>query len=403
MQNTIEVPAVTNVQSLTRETTRTAAISRLSYIDVIRFVLMMLVIMVHAAITYGAEGDWTYRDMGANDMLTSVLLSLVVILSQSFFMGLFFFFVGYFTPGAYDRKGALNFWKDRIVHIAIPMVIYTLFLSRIPQYMTAVTNYAETRSFWKFSIETWLSSADGGPTWFLLAILIFTAGYTLYRMITKSVNSTPKTAIKAPDTKALLVTGLGLAVAMYIICQFQTLTHAYKPFGAYSFLLAFFPFYIVIFIGGILAVRNHWLDSMPSSMLKFWGWFSLGLILALPAYLIGTGAIDLGLDLYFSGSNWRCAGTCLWLGLAAISFSTTITLWMRDHVQPGNRLAKVMGPNTFGIYLIHPLALVAVCVWMSTSSIHPMIKFVLATIFTVVTCFGATVILRKIPVINKIF
>lgn len=404
MENSIEVQAGNKIQSLTRETTRVNALSRLTYIDMIRFVLMVLVIMVHAAVTYGAEGDWTYRDLGANDMLTSVLLSLLVIISQSFFMGLFFFFVGYFTPGAYDRKGVLRFWKDRIAHIAIPMVVYTFALSRIPQYLNSVTNNADTRSFWKFSIDTWISQADGGPTWFLFAILIFTAGYTLVRVLTRKSTQTvtgEKKLMKAPDTKILLLVGLGLAVAMFIICQFQQVAHAYKPFGIYSLLLAFFPYYIVIFIGGILAVRNHWLDEMPSAMLRFWGWFSLGLIIALPVFLIGTGAIDLGLDPYFSGANWRCAGICLWLGLAAISFSTTITLWMRDHVKPNNRFAIAMGPNTFGIYLIHPLALVAVCVWMSSTSIHPLIKFAIASLSTVVVCFFLTEILRRIPIIKK--
>ncbi len=74
MENSIEVQAGNKMQSLTRETTRVNALSRLTYIDMIRFVLMMLVIMVHAAVTYGAEGDWTYRDLGANDMLTQVLI-----------------------------------------------------------------------------------------------------------------------------------------------------------------------------------------------------------------------------------------------------------------------------------------------------------------------------------------
>jgi glucans biosynthesis protein C len=78
---------------------------RLSYIDNIRIVLTALVILVHVAVTYGAVGDWTYTDPHPSDTLTEVLLTLFVIDCQSFFMGLFFFLAGFFTPGSYDRKG----------------------------------------------------------------------------------------------------------------------------------------------------------------------------------------------------------------------------------------------------------------------------------------------------------
>ena len=133
---------ITNVQTGTIPQARPVAAAkakaetRLAYIDVIRMILIILVIMVHAAVTYGAFGDWTYHDRTlAEDEFTGILLSLFVFVCQSFFMGLFFFFSGYFTPGSYDHKGLARFWKDRLLRLAIPMVIYTWFLSRIPNYI----------------------------------------------------------------------------------------------------------------------------------------------------------------------------------------------------------------------------------------------------------------------------
>ena len=58
---------LTNVQTAITLPARPAvaakakAETRLAYIDTIRMIMTILVIMVHAAVTYGAFGDWTYH------------------------------------------------------------------------------------------------------------------------------------------------------------------------------------------------------------------------------------------------------------------------------------------------------------------------------------------------------
>jgi len=55
--------------------------SRLAYIDTLRMVLIILVIMVHAAVTYGSLGDWTYEDP-STDETSAIILSFFVKDSQ---------------------------------------------------------------------------------------------------------------------------------------------------------------------------------------------------------------------------------------------------------------------------------------------------------------------------------
>ena len=186
MQNTSEMTIEGKIDSKILANSKAAAFSRMAYIDVVRFVLIAMVIMVHAAVTYGSAGSWTYVDSKSTNEMTSALLTFFVMYSQSFFMSLFFFFAGFFTPGSFDKKGTLKFWKDRIVHLGIPMVLYTFFLSRIPNYMDDVVNNGETASFWQYSVRTFISDADEGPTWFLFALLAFTIVYTIWRLISRS-------------------------------------------------------------------------------------------------------------------------------------------------------------------------------------------------------------------------
>jgi fucose 4-O-acetylase-like acetyltransferase len=384
--------------------TKVSANSRMAYIDVVRFVLIAMVIMVHAAVTYGSAGSWTYVDAKSTNEMTSALLTFFVMYSQSFFMSLFFFFAGYFTPGSYDKKGAVRFWKDRIVHLGIPMVLYTFILSRIPNYMDDVVSNGETASFWQYSARTFISDADEGPSWFLFALLAFTIVYTVWRLIGRSIKNqdrVPAKPIAAPNNLKLIVVAFVMAAAMFAIGQILPIVEPVDIFGVFSLLMGFFPFYIIIFIGGILAYRNNWLAEMPAEMLRFWKWFSLGLIVFLPVFIIATGALEIGIDPYMSGMNWRCAIMSLWFGLACVSFCTTLTLWAREKIQKGNGLTSFLSANTFTVYLIHPIVLVAFTVAIRNIGIHPLFKFTLASVFTVVVCYILAEIIRRIPIVKE--
>ena len=136
MTTSISVPSSTAV-----EQTAAQSKARLGYIDQIRVLTIVLVIMVHAGVTYGSIGGWFYVEPGSDD-LTKALLSLFVTLCQSFFMGLFFFIAGYFTPGSFDRKGAGGFIKDRLLRLALPFVFFSVVLAKYPLYVYFVRNEA---------------------------------------------------------------------------------------------------------------------------------------------------------------------------------------------------------------------------------------------------------------------
>jgi len=74
-------------------------------LDALRASLTLLVLFHHAAITYGASGDWYYTEVRNGPELSSQLMSLFTGFNQAFFMGLFFLLAGYFTPGALERHG----------------------------------------------------------------------------------------------------------------------------------------------------------------------------------------------------------------------------------------------------------------------------------------------------------
>ena len=181
MQTVNELTASNRVQTAVKTNITAVATTRYAFIDMVRGVLIVLVIMLHAAITYGASGDWTYIDAAPKDDISIILLTLLVVYIQAFSMSFYFFFSGFFTPASFDKKGSARFWKDRIMRLAIPMLVYTFLLSKIPNYLREVANGGMQISIWEYSWKNMVRDADGGPTWFLFALLIFSAAYTIYR------------------------------------------------------------------------------------------------------------------------------------------------------------------------------------------------------------------------------
>ncbi len=404
MQTVNELTASNRVQPAVKTKVSAVATTRYAFIDMLRGVLIVLVIMLHAAITYGASGDWTYIDAAPKDDVSIILLTLLVVYIQAFSMSLYFFFSGFFTPASYDKKGPGHFWKDRIMRLAIPMIVYTFLLSKFPNYLREIANDGMQMSIWEYSWKNMVRDADGGPTWFLFALLIFSAAYTIYRVLVRknsSTSMTNKKLIPVPTNKGIIITTLIMSGLMFLIGQVTSISEAYRAFGWYSLILAFFPFYIIFFSAGILAYRNNWVELLPKKMLKLWSWVSLGLLLALPVFLILTGAIETGFDAYISGFSWRCATMCLWMGFTCMALSLTLTLWLREKVKNGNGLASISGANNYAVYLIHPVILVGFCVMIRFWVMNPMIKFLVASFVTVVVSLMVAVILRRIPGMKK--
>ena len=77
------------------------------YIDRLRTVMTALVVIFHAAITYGGSGGWFYHEVQSSGSPSSLLLTLFCGTNQAYFMGFFFL-----LAGASQMPFGLGFWGD---------------------------------------------------------------------------------------------------------------------------------------------------------------------------------------------------------------------------------------------------------------------------------------------------
>ncbi|MHA2213483.1 MAG: acyltransferase family protein, partial [Candidatus Thorarchaeota archaeon] len=119
---------------------------RLIFLDNLKTFFVVLVIFTHVMVTYGGRGSWYYyatlNETYPADIFTIISLYMIAgiaaILLPSI-MGLFFLMGGYFTPRSLERKGVSSFWKERLIRLGIPVLLYVLLINPIIYYILAVS------------------------------------------------------------------------------------------------------------------------------------------------------------------------------------------------------------------------------------------------------------------------
>ncbi|MFW9894194.1 MAG: acyltransferase family protein [Candidatus Thorarchaeota archaeon] len=105
---------------------------RYLFLDNIKVLFTFLVIFWHTMVTYAEVGWWYYKEPNPVDPISYfifLLLTSIGAIFQTSLLGLFFLLGGYFTPNSYDRKGIWSFWKERLIRLGIPLLLYIVFIN----------------------------------------------------------------------------------------------------------------------------------------------------------------------------------------------------------------------------------------------------------------------------------
>jgi surface polysaccharide O-acyltransferase-like enzyme len=382
--------------------------SRLFFIDHLRAFLIILVIMLHLAFTYGSSINlWYYHD--TTDALTTGLVTSLLGIGQAFCMGLFFLISAYFTPGAYDRKGGGQFLRDRLLRLGLPLLIYGSLINPFVLYIAA----GFPGSYWQF-YTSYLLSLRGigqGPAWFIEALLFFVVFYALWRVCsawwshalprmtapTRSINSARRHLY--PTTGAMILYIVGLALITFVIRIWLPMGWWFQPL---NLMFAEFPQYISLFILGLIAYRRGWLSRIPDAVGKRWFWVALIdlVIFVLLSLLIGIrgGSIDY----FLGGLHWQALAYASWEAIMCVAMCTSLLVFFRKHVNRPGRVWNFLSANAYAAYIFQSVILVGLAYSLHTIALHPLLKFGIVVIIAVPLCFLISSVIRKIPFANRV-
>jgi len=379
---------------------------RLLYIDNLRWIMIMLVLSMHAAVTYSHLGSWYFMENTPVSLPETFIFGTYQAWLQSFFMGFLFFIAGYFVPKAYDTKGAVRFIKDRAFRLGLPLLMFVFLLQPVAIYCIYLFDGPASDVTFKGIYSHYIN--DGrwmggtGPLWFCEALLIFCAVYTLYRVLRSRLS-----AVTSPVSKVRRLPGTTMIwVFIALIAGSSFLVRIPWPNGTnfYNLQFCYFSQYVFFFSAGILAYRQDWLSRFPTSMAKYWGRAALfgGLTLWFAGIILG-GALKGDLAPYQGGLHWQSLLECCREQLAGVGISIFLLIWFRERFSRQGKLAGFFSKNAFAVYVFHTPVLIALSKMMIGLHWPLLLKFLLLTLLSIlVTYILSAALFRRVPFLKNI-
>jgi Acyltransferase family len=375
--------------------------TRLWFVDHLRLVLICGVVIAHVASIYGGGGWYQYRNPGPTDALSGYILIIPSLIAEMFGMGFFFLLAGYFTPGAYDRKGGASFLRDRLIRLGIPLLVYDLLLDPLVVYIAR----GQQDSYWSFYGPYLLQMRTIGSVvaWFIATLLLFTLLYAAWRALASSHFHPTQRPGTLPSMHAILGFIVALGLVSFVVRIWWPLSWGWPAWWLQLFNLkgGLLPQYLSLYILGCLAYRRNWFDELTPRMGRYWSLIALIAILgAIPIMVFGwaTGTIN---D-YLGGFHWQALVMAAWEAFLVVGVCISSLVLFRQHWNRQGRMAKALATSVFAVYLIHPLVVVSVASAFSALALYPLLKFFIAVLIVLPLSFLLALVIRKLPLTNRI-
>jgi fucose 4-O-acetylase-like acetyltransferase len=367
------------------------------YIDRLRSVMTVLVILHHTAITYGAAGGWFYNELHVSGAPSSLLLTFFVATNQAYFMGFFFLLAGYFTPASLERKGYGKFLGDRFLRLGVPLTAFVFILG--PLTAALVTSF-EGKAFLSTLAYLWNRAVIiTGPLWFAQALLMFSIGYCAWRaMAGATLIGIQRTPSPVPAGRWWLLSALGVGGAALAIRQVV-------PTGVniIGLQLGYCAGYVFLFAVGITAWRLDWLRQLEWRNARPW---VVGLILSWPALpiaiLVAHALYGPGKSNFGGGLSWPAILYAFWEPFVAWGLISAWLLFFRARMNQPSAYWAWLNRRAYAVYIIHPPILVAISLLLHQWIAPALIKFRVTGGLACIACWLVADPLVRMPGLRRV-
>lgn len=371
---------------------------RTFYLDNLRIGLIVLVVLHHVAMAYGAAGlGFYYVELHPDGFSRGLLV--FVLGNQAWFMGAFFLVAGYFTPGSFDRKGAGGFLRGRLLRLGIPLVFYAFVFN--PLSMLGTFFLPDYLGPLDWETYEYLDYVRMGPMWFVALLLIFSFGYAALR--TTSRGARRSSSRSAPGYLAIGSFVVALAAASVLMRLWIPVGEEWFGFPS----LGYLPQYLSLFVVGVIAYRRDWLRTLSTAQ----GIAGLGMAAAATALLFPYAfsgemfSIELTENLgnaFGDRWQWQAAAYALWDTALAVGLSLFLIVAGRSVLNRQGRLGRFLARQSYAVYVVHIPIVVFLAVAMRDIEMNHILKFGVAVAIAVPLCFAVAGLVRRIPGVSRV-
>ncbi|MCG6189884.1 acyltransferase family protein [Maribellus maritimus] len=357
--------------------------TRVYFLDNLRTFLILLVVILHAGMTYeqGFDAFWIVSDPAKWNPIALVRMYL-----DLFVMFMMFFISGYFIPGSLKNKNPWEFIKSKFKRIMLPWIIAVFIL--IPAYK-AIFLFArglpqeEWLSYFHIFERTGTDLAffANNPTqnwlWFLPVLFMF---QVFYLGLTKTKILKVKVSLK---TAVVLTFILGVIYSMVISeAGLKGWTHSPLLDFQNERLLVYFMSFL---LGSLCYKLNAFKGTKPNYKI----YIASNVTLTISLGVFTLFAINLFYNLIEPGRNHffisNFADRLVYYAsalLAMMSFLQILIHAFRFNLNKTNPVLNELSKNSYAVYIIHMVVLGVVALAMIHLPVHGGIKYVLLSGFT---------------------
>lgn len=371
---------------------------RLLFIDNLRLLVIVLVVVVHISVTYSGLGSWFYLEGAALSPAQTIGFNFFQSMIQCFVMGLLFLIAGYFVPQSYNKKGYQKFIHDRAVRLGIPALIYLLIINPFVIYFELGGYAGIYLDFGHYYAVGYLGNlgflSGPGPIWFLVVLLFFTVIYA----------AVPKREPKKKKELALKKKNIWLLILIVASFTFAIRLGAADGINYYNFLLGYFGQYIPLFIVGILSWRNGLFAKITYASGK--RWLVCGIVIGSLSWMLLMGVTGGWMgktSALYGGLTWQSAAYSLWESAVAIALDIGLIVVFREKLNRQSKFIKTLSDNSFAVYVFHTPIIIGAALLLRTLALPPAAKFAVMVLICLPLVFlTAHFVVRRIPLFKKI-
>jgi len=368
---------------------------RLYFLDNLRAFVILLVIVLHASMTYMAYAPvWWYVVNPQN----SLFFTMLVLLIDVPIMQIMFFVSGYFAVPSLQKRGSVSFLKDKWVRIGIPWVLGSLFLAPPIAYLTYYSRNVPMGFLQFWQTDFWTKLYQQSVYWYLGILFLF---FTLLALVYHWNSRLKASSSRITRPSWILFIGFAaLMTACFLVINLFFNLDDWKNLGyIFVFQPLRLPLYAGYFLLGIYAQQHAWFSAEG---------YKPGIKTWVPASIL-SGLIYLGFRLSPAAASSspdlmiKLITAVLFNAFCLTSLMAALAVF-EARVNGKGFIWRSQSACSYGMYYFHPLILYPLAyVFVAVSMPLELKALTVILLGTVLSWLFTSQIALKVPLLRDMF
>ena len=206
-------------------------------------------------------------------------------------------------------------------------------------------------------------------------------------------------ALAAPSSRTILWFAAAVGIISFLVRIVFPIGWILHPIG---FQLAYFSQYVALFILGLAASKNNWLDTFPYDWGNRFARYAARILIFLILIPVLEATAKTPQAWFTGGLHWQQLLYAVWEQLTGFSIIAALLTYGKKLWNKSSPLMGKLSRNAFAVFIFHPLVLMALALSLRNWDADPAFKFLVVAPVAIVGSFLLASVITSIPGVRKI-